>query len=175
MLRVWRTPLITIVNESCTHVIDVNHYQCRRAIVGPWDNNVRLRLLYGRSSFQDPTQALTREQLEVRHLLVSGIVSTDVMISPVSSWLAFCFALAVWFLNCRYTPPGILQCGPCIGMNVQGDRLLTVAAVHRHRGYTLVRWRKAPRSTYLRSWAQTGTCPASRDSACSGGVPDLTR
>ncbi|KIM56281.1 hypothetical protein SCLCIDRAFT_1220427 [Scleroderma citrinum Foug A] len=50
------------------------------------------------------------------------------MISPVSSWLAFCFALAVWFLNCRYTPPGILQCGPCIGMNVQGDRLLTVAA-----------------------------------------------
>ena len=57
---------------------------------------------------QDPTQSLTREQLEVRHFLVSGIVSTDVMISPVSSWLAFCFTLAVWFLNCRYTPPGIL-------------------------------------------------------------------
>ena len=71
---------------------------------------------------QDPAQSSTREQLEVHRLLMSGIVSTDVMIFPVSSWLAFCFALTIWFrfLNCHYTPPGILQCGPCIGTNSRG-------------------------------------------------------
>ena len=42
---------------------------------------------------QDPTQSSTCEQSEVHRLVLFqwGFVSTDVMISPVGSWLAFCF------------------------------------------------------------------------------------